>query len=533
MNSSAFIFPSLFTRFLNGCLCCIITLSMSVLAKDDDKLRIMVFGAHPDDCEIKAGGVAAMWAKQGHHVKFVSTTNGDIGHAIMSGGELAKRRTREVHEAAKVLGIESHVMDNHDGELMPTLENRKKLVRLIREWKADIVMGHRPNDYHPDHRYTGVLMQDAAFMVTVSNFCPDTPHLTKNPVFLYLSDGFQKPNPFEPDVVVSIDDVMDQKIDALWTLESQIESFWATFDFETVIPVPAEGSEREKRKQQFSARFLARAAQTANRFRDGLKDYYGTDKGADVHYAEAFEVCEYGRQPTEEELKQLFPFFNAGESRAATSSTDEADAHDLIEPVPDRMRGISGMVMGRLLAKDVEEGSLVMRIHQVKHVWKGNKAENPQEGVGRVLALDGVFGRFLDQLLVIREGDLFEIEVKHDSGDHLKFLGEGLKKVPGGEADWKASLKGFKGILGGKLVEKDTEKGTLKLQPDSLIRVWKANEAKDPVAAFGKTIDIEGVTGRWLDVLLVLEKGNRIEVEAFYNKGDSLDFIGEWLKKAD
>ncbi len=81
-----------------------------------------------------------MWARQGHQVKFVSTTNGDIGHAVMSAGE--------VDEAAGILGIESHVMDNHDGELMPTLENWKKLVRLIREGKADIVMGHRPNDYH-------------------------------------------------------------------------------------------------------------------------------------------------------------------------------------------------------------------------------------------------------------------------------------------------------------------------------------------------------------------------------------------------
>lgn len=276
----------------------------------DSKLRIMVFGAHPDDCEIKAAGVAAMWAKMGHQVKFVSTTNGDIGHAIMSGGELAKRRTREVHQAAQILGIESHVMDNHDGELMPTLENRKKLVRLIREWKADIVMGHRPNDYHPDHRYTGVLMQDAAFMVTVSNFCPETPHLTKNPVFLYLSDGFQKPNPFDPDIVVAIDSVMSQKIDALWTLESQIESFWATFDFETVIPVPTEPEARRKRKEQFSARFQARAAQTANRFREELTVHYGSDRGKEAKYAEAFELCEYGRQPTAEELKQLFPFFD-------------------------------------------------------------------------------------------------------------------------------------------------------------------------------------------------------------------------------
>jgi len=198
------------------------------------KLRIIVFGAHPDDCELKAGGMAAKWAAQGHAVKFVSTTNGDIGHATMAGGPLAIRRTAEVHKAAKILGITSQVLDIHDGEIMPTLENRKIFVRLIREWNADIVIGPRPNDYHPDHRYTGILMQDAAYMVTVKFYCPDVPNLTKNPVFLYLSDRFQKPAPFEPDIVVSIDDVFEQKVKAIWTLESQIESLWETGGFEKV-----------------------------------------------------------------------------------------------------------------------------------------------------------------------------------------------------------------------------------------------------------------------------------------------------------
>jgi len=273
-------------------------------------LRIIVFGAHPDDCEGKAGGVAAMWAAQGHHVKFVSTTNGDIGHAEMAGGTLARRRTAEVKEAAKILGIdETEVLDIHDGEIMPTLENRRKFVRLIRQWKADIVMGHRPNDYHPDHRYTGVLMQDAAFMVTVAFFCPDVRQLPRNPVFLYLSDNFQKPNPFEPDMVVSIDDVFEKKAEALWQLESQIESLWATGNFEKVVPVPQEPAAREKRRQQVRARFAGRNEAIADKYRAKLIELYGQEKGKKVKYAEAFELCEYGRQPTADELKQLFPFF--------------------------------------------------------------------------------------------------------------------------------------------------------------------------------------------------------------------------------
>lgn len=281
----------------------------SAQEKDDGKLRIIVFGAHPDDCEIKAGGVAAMWAAQGHHVKFVSATNGDIGHAEMAGGELAKRRTAEVKAAAKVLGIETDVLDIHDGELMPTLENRRTFVRLIREWKADIVMGPRPNDYHPDHRYTGVLMQDAAYMVTVRFFCPDVPQLAKNPVFLYLSDGFQKPNPFAPDIVVSIDEVIDQKNNALWLLESQIESLWATGNFEKVVPVPTEPAAREARRKQVAERFAQRAESVANQYRSKLIELYGQDKGKKVRYAEAFELCEYGSRASAETLKKLFPSF--------------------------------------------------------------------------------------------------------------------------------------------------------------------------------------------------------------------------------
>src|SRR5436190_20100887 len=155
---------------------------LSPIQQPVQKLRIIVFGAHPDDAELEAGGTAAKWAKLGHEVKMVSVTNGDIGHWREAGGPLAKRRTAEVKAADKMLGVTTQVLDIHDGELEPNLENRRTITRLIREWKADIVLAHRPNDYHPDHRYTGVLVQDAAFMVAVPFFCPGTQPLKKNPV---------------------------------------------------------------------------------------------------------------------------------------------------------------------------------------------------------------------------------------------------------------------------------------------------------------------------------------------------------------
>ncbi len=270
------------------------------------KLRIIAFGAHPDDCEIRAGGVAAMWAAQGHHVKFVSTTNGDIGHWKEAGGPLAKRRTAEVQKAAKILGIETEVLDIHDGELMPTLENRKTFIRLIREWKADIVLGPRTNDYHPDHRYTGVLVQDAAFMVTVPFICPDVPHLKTNPVFLYFSDRFQKPNPFEPSLVVAIDDVIEKKLHSLVILESQFVEGGVSGN-ESMVP--KNEKERAAAYRRVSQRFRSRFESTANKYRAKLIETYGKRKGKQVRCAEAFEVCEYGRRPSAAELKKLFPFF--------------------------------------------------------------------------------------------------------------------------------------------------------------------------------------------------------------------------------
>ncbi|MFN0121837.1 MAG: PIG-L deacetylase family protein [Blastocatellia bacterium] len=273
----------------------------------DGKLRIIVFGAHPDDPEIGASGSAALWAAQGHHVKLVSCTNGDIGHFKEAGGMLYRRRKAEVERAAKLMGYTVEQLDNHDGELEPTLENRKKVTRKIREWQADIVISHRPNDYHPDHRYTGVLVQDAAYMVTVPNFCPEVPHLTKNPVFLYSTDNFQKPNPFTADIIVDIDSVMEKKLDGLLGMVSQFYEGGANGDESLLNKDP------EFVKQRWAAvrkRFVDRQTGIANRFRKNLEGWYGAARGAKVQHAEAFEICEYGRRPDKAEIKKLFPFYN-------------------------------------------------------------------------------------------------------------------------------------------------------------------------------------------------------------------------------
>ncbi len=296
---------SLAVIMLSVVLCTLAISAGAAEPADDGKLRIIAFGAHPDDCEIRAGGVAAMWAAKGHHVKFVSTTNGDIGHFKMAGGPLAQRRKKEVEAVAKVLGIETEVLDIHDGEIMPTLENRRTIVRLIREWKADIVLAPRTNDYHPDHRYTGILVQDAGYMVTVPFFCPDVPHLSRNPVFLYYSDRFQKPSPFEPDIVVSIDKVIEQKLHGLSLLDSQFVEGGCGGNESRV---PKNDDELQAARKRVRESFRRRFAATANKYRADLIELYGEKTGKAVQCAEAFEICEYGRRPSKEELKKLFPF---------------------------------------------------------------------------------------------------------------------------------------------------------------------------------------------------------------------------------
>jgi LmbE family N-acetylglucosaminyl deacetylase len=264
-------------------------------------LNIIAFGAHPDDCDIRAGGTAAKWAAAGHKVRFVAVTNGDAGHQSEGGGALAARRRAEAQEAGRRIGVEYVVLDNHDGELLPDLKIREQIIRQIRLWKADLVLAPRPNDYHPDHRYTGVLLQDAAFMVTVPNVASDTPSLRRNPVFMYFEDGFQKPSPFSPDVAVSIDDTFTKKIDMLDAHVSQFYEWlpWLAGRFEEV---PKDAATRKAWLTK------ERAGRISPAVRASLVKYYGADAGAKVRYAEAFEICEYGRRPDEAEIKRLFPF---------------------------------------------------------------------------------------------------------------------------------------------------------------------------------------------------------------------------------
>lgn len=274
------------------------TFAQSDINKKERKINVIVIGAHPDDADGSTGGTAIKFAELGHNVLFVSLTNGDAGHQSLGGGALAKRRRAEAEEAGKRFGVKYVVLENHDGELLPTLELRKDVIRLIRQWDADIVIGPRPNDYHPDHRSTATVIQDAAYMVIVPNVVSDTPPLKKNPLFLYVQDRFLKPYPFEPDIAIDISDVFDKKIYAMAAHESQ---YFEWLPWTNGIEAPEGVNERIEWLK------LSRKRTIIPSVRQSLIKWYGEEKGNSVVQAEAFEICEYGSQPTEEEIKELFP----------------------------------------------------------------------------------------------------------------------------------------------------------------------------------------------------------------------------------
>ena len=270
-------------------------------------MRVICIGAHPDDCEIEFGGTAAKLVARGDAVKFVSVTNGEAGHHLYSGRDLVTIRQREAEEAARRLGISAtEVLQNRDGQLTPSIDARYEIIRGIRAWEADVVITHRPWDYHPDHRATGQLVQDAAYLVMVPHVCPDAPALHRCPVFFHLEDSFRVPAPFKADIAVDVDDVWERKLDALDAHRSQVYEWLPWVDGATNgetegDKVPDDPAARRKWLDITWSREPSLCTRAA------LARRYGAECAARVRHAEAFELSEYGRRPSPDELDEMFP----------------------------------------------------------------------------------------------------------------------------------------------------------------------------------------------------------------------------------
>jgi N-acetylglucosamine malate deacetylase 1 len=268
------------------------------------KLRILAIGAHPDDCELGTGGIAVKFRKQGHLVKYLYATNGDSGHHELGGGKLANIRAEEVRNCCAMAGIDYEILDNHDGYLEVTMKLREKFIQIIRSFAPDLIITHRLNDYHPDHRNTALLVQDSSYLITVPNVCPLTPPLASQPVILYMHDNFKRPYEFYPDIVISIDDVIEEKIEMLDCHKSQFYE-WLPWNRGEISLVP---ENYEDRKQWLYENQTKRYENIANKYRENIINKYGEELGVKIKFAEAFEISEYGKNLSEDEIAKYFPF---------------------------------------------------------------------------------------------------------------------------------------------------------------------------------------------------------------------------------
>lgn len=290
-----------------------------------EQLRVLVIGAHPDDNDFKCGGIALKYLKQGHRVRFLSVSDGSAGHHEMGKEEIALRRKKETEEVARITGIEYDVWDIPDGCVTATLENRMRMVSYIREFNPDIIFTHRTNDYHADHRNTALLVQDAAYLLIVPNFCPEAPAMVKNPVIMFTSDRFAIP-PFKPDIVIPTDDVIDKKFEMKDCHVSQVYE-WLPFTNGVLDRVPEDAKERFEwlkrplvprngkvlKEKDLDVPFESntseyREAGDAVRYRKKIAERYGKKVAKQTLFAEAFQLSEYGSKLTKDNIDKLFPF---------------------------------------------------------------------------------------------------------------------------------------------------------------------------------------------------------------------------------
>ncbi len=268
-----------------------------------DSPRLLILGAHPDDAEIHAGGLAVRYRQLGRTVRMISVTNGAAGHHAMQPEALAARRRREAAESGALIGADYETWDFPDGALFPTLELRHRIIREIRTFQPDLVLTHRTCDYHPDHRAVGQAVQDASYLVTVPLVVPDVPILYRDPVVAAMADLFTRPNPLRPDVVLDVSPEVDTVVAMMARHVSQVFEF-LPYNQGILSQVPDDDPGRMDWLRQWYGR---RTRALADRLRPQLQQTYGDDAGSRIQFVEAYEISEYASALDEAHRQCLFP----------------------------------------------------------------------------------------------------------------------------------------------------------------------------------------------------------------------------------
>ena len=269
----------------------------------NEEPRLLILGAHPDDAEFHAGGLASIYRKSGREVKMVSVTDGGAGHHQRPPEELIRLRRQEAAAAGCVIGATYETWDFPDGSLQTTLEVRHRIIREIRQFQPDLVLTHRTSDYHPDHRAVGQCVQDASYLVKVPHVVPDVPALRQDPVVAYMPDLFTRPVPMRPDIIIDIADQLDTIVAMLACHRSQVFE-WLAWEEGLLECVPADESGRITWLHSW---FCSRIRSRSDHFRREVLTACGDETGHSIEFIEAFEISEYAHIPDRALLNRLFP----------------------------------------------------------------------------------------------------------------------------------------------------------------------------------------------------------------------------------
>ncbi len=265
--------------------------------------KLLLIVAHPDDAEFYAGGLATIYRQLGRPVKMLSVTDGAAGHHERNACDLIPMRRKEAADAGKIIGASYETLDFPDGRLQATLEVRHRVIQEIREFRPDLVLTHRTCDYHPDHRAVGQSVQDASYLVTVPHVLPEVPALSRAPVFAYMSDMFTRPTRLRADEVIDVTECMDTVVNMLACQHSQVFE-WLPYQEGILETVPDSDEERLKWLRAWYAKHMY---SRADHFREDLIRNFGKEKGNAIKFIEAYEISEYGEQPSSLRQRELFP----------------------------------------------------------------------------------------------------------------------------------------------------------------------------------------------------------------------------------
>jgi len=266
--------------------------------------KLLFIGAHPDDADFQCAALAHKIRRAGGEAVFVSCCNGDKGHQWMNSTQLATRRYGETQASAKVLGLNKYVvLGVPDCKAENTMEFHEDLIRLIRREAPNMVVTHRCSDYHADHRNVALAVRDAAYLIGVPLYCPDTPVPEMLPFIVYSGDNFTEPRPFRADLVCGDDDVLDTLLEA-WACHESQEFEWLPpeYGFDPAVDIPPASDHAGRLAFLREKMMPGRPTANGRRHRAEIDAAWG---GKGPTYAEVFELCEYARKPVPQEIAFL------------------------------------------------------------------------------------------------------------------------------------------------------------------------------------------------------------------------------------